>query len=303
MTTLISSADRSVLLAGICLLAWLGPLDAAQAQELEPLGDPSPQPLLPVDDTGEPPLGRLGKPAPSVRSADAPERSLLDLSAGLSFIKRSYTLDSLDAGLALDSSFYSTVHVNAALFPLASSEGWLGDLGLVGSFLRGVDTTVADEGGVQRNIISRHSELSLGAAWRYQVMPQLQVRADTGIYLVDFVLSDNPFYSSTTYRAWWLGGQGEYTLSPWLRLDAQLGLYPVVSLGPSEEEFGESSSSFGAAFGLGAQVDLVGQVYLRTGYRGRWFSSSFQGRGTRGLEAVVTTDIFHDLALWAGFRL
>jgi hypothetical protein len=291
--------------AALCaaLLCGLWPWWSAATQELAPLGGPSPEPLFPTDDTGEPPpRGELpGLRGEGRRGGEA--APWLDLTAGLTFIKRSYTLSSLDAGLALDSSFYNSVQVEGAVFPLSGRPGWWSEFGLSASFLRGVDTTVAMEGDVVRNIISRHSELGVMLLWRVKLQEALWVRADAGFYLLDFVLSDNPFYSSTTYRAWRLGAQAEYQALPWLRAEAELGLLPLVGLGASEAEFGEGSSSLGAVAGVGAEVDLIGRLYLRGGYRLRWFSTSFEGRGLRGLEAVVTTDFFHDLSLWAGFRL
>jgi hypothetical protein len=229
----------------------------------------------------------------------------LDLSAGMSFVKRSYTLESLEAGLALDSSFYSTVHVDGALYPLAPwFRGELPEnIGLLLGFARGSDVTIVEEAELTRRIPTRHSEFTAGLGLRWPVLPDLWVRGEGGMHILDFVLGDNPFYSSTTYRAWWVGASAEYALLDGVRLDAGFDFIPTASLGVSEQEFGQSSKTLGAIVDLGAEVDLVGYLYLHGGYRLRWLSTSFQGSGNRGLEAVVTADIFHDLALWVGYRL
>ncbi len=276
------------------------------AQDLEPLGDPLfPAPSSPSNAPEPVSLGDDFGFTPGVEDRGGPkaDRTWLDLSAAMTFIKRSYALDSLDAGLKLDSSFYDTYAVGVEAYPLIGQGDVLEDIGIKVSYLRGNDTTLVNEGEVVRTIISRHTEFSLAATYRVNLTPELDLSADVGLYLLDFVLSDNPFYSSTTYRALWLGGQGRYQLLPWVHADAELGVFPVTGLGDSQTEFGESASTVGAVAGLGLETDLTQNLYVRVGYRLRWFSSSFEGQGDRGLEAVVTTDFFHDLALRLGYRL
>lgn len=280
---------------GACAWLWCVP---ALAQELEPLGGPDPEPLGPGRERGFTP------DRPKTLSG-AGDPFWLDLSAGMSFVKRSYTLESLEAGLALDSSFYSTVHVDGALYPLAPwFRGELPEnIGLLLGFARGSDVTIVEEAELTRRIPTRHSEFTAGLGLRWPVLPDLWVRGEGGLHILDFVLGDNPFYSSTTYRAWWVGASAEYALLDGVRLDAGFDFIPTANLGVSEQEFGQSSKTLGAIVDLGAEVDLVGYLYLHGGYRLRWLSTSFQGSGNRGLEAVVTADIFHDLALWVGYRL
>ncbi len=281
--------------ATFCLLLVL-PGSSVVAQDFPEL---EPEPLVPVGpDQGAPP--RLVEPD-RAGSLEIP-RTVLHVHGGLSMLQRTYTLDSRDTALEFSSSLYPAVYVGGDVFPFRNKE-WLEDLGLAVEFKRGVDRVVIDEGGVTRKVPVRHSEIGLALLFRYQLDQAFWVRGDAGFTALDFVLSRNPFYTNTTYRALRLGVNGEYRVLPSVSAVGELNLFPVVGLGASEAEFGTGSSTFGAGLTLGAQADLVDGVYVRAGYMIRFFNTTFEGTGERELESVVTTDIYHDLTLWMGYRL
>ena len=92
-------------------------------------------------------------------------------------------------------------------------------------------------------------------------------------------------------------------MNSWLSGFGHLNLFPTVGLGASEVEFGEDSSTFGAGMGGGAVAELIADLYARAGYQIRFFNTTFEGTGERGLASVVTTDVYHELSLWVGYRL
>lgn len=275
----------------VCML-WNATAAAQGFPELEP------EPLVPVEP----------EPVPSRTGADSGAplgdavRHVFAAEGGLSLLQRSYTLDSKDTSLEFSSALYPSVYLEAEAFPLKGKE-YLEDLGVMGEFKRGLDNVVINEAGVERKVPVRHSEISLSLAYRYLLDPAVWLRGEVGFTALDFVLSRNPFYSNTTYRALRLAARGEYRWLPWLTAFGDLNLFPVVGLGASEAEFGTGSSTFGAGVALGAMIDVVEGLYLRTGYMIRFFNTTFEGTGERELESVVTTDIFHDLTLWMGYRL
>lgn len=275
--------DRAVVALTAVLLGFGLVLVAppAQGQDLEPLV-PERQPGGSVTQTSE---------------------SMAKLEVGVNFAQRSFTLDSRTAGLELVSSLYPTFYLGAEFFPVARDTRWWSRLGLRAAFARGQDTTVIDEGGVERRVPTRHSELDLAAVYRQRVSPELLLEGGTGVQLLNFVLAENPFYSSTQYRAWQFSARGVYTVTPWLDLVGGFKVYPLVGLGGSSEaEFGQDSSTFGGGATLAAEATAAAGLYVHAGYTFRAFSTSFSGLGDRQLEAVVTTDIVHTLSVWAGYR-
>ena len=287
-----SAATRLLLVA----LVWFGLAAQAVGQDFPEL---DPEPLVPLEPETERP--------PRVRGDDrvgvgAEPRRIVHAHAGISLLQRSYTLDSKDTALEFASSLYPAVYVGADLFPFRDT-AWLEDVGVAAEFKRGVDRVIIEEGGVTRKVPVRHSEFGLFLAYRHQLDDAFWMRAETGFTALDFVLARNPFYTNTTYRALRLAVNGEYRMLPWLTAFGDVDLYPVVTLGASEAEFGESSSTFGAGVALGALIDVVDGVFLRAGYMIRFFNTTFDGTGQRELESVVTTDVHHDLTFWVGYRL
>ncbi len=278
---------RAVAPLAICAVISLGTASLGWAQV------PEPEPLIPEEDAPTTTRDTV------VAGRDG---DMVNARVGVTFNQRSFTLDSTDAGLELGSSLYPTLHIGAEVFPFNGDEGFLGNVGLVGSFARGVDTTAIDEGGVLRKVPTRHSQLDLAVAWRHKLADSLWIQADTGLLLLDFVLAANDFYSSTTYRAWQISTRGVYTISPRFDLQGGIQIFPLVGLGASEAEFGTGSSTFGASGHISVQASVVAGLYVHAGYQLRAFSSSFTGQGDRELDAVVTTDILHSLSLWTGYR-
>ncbi len=297
----------SKLVASVAAIALLGLAPVAQAQDEDLFGEDDLRPdAVDPDDTVEleplAPRTTPKDPPAQTLAAPIPQRaSPLTLNAGVTLRQRSFTVDSVDANLDFSSSLYPTIGIGAAVFPF-STEGWLGSLGLEASFARGIDTTTIDEGGVIRKVPTRHSEIGAALVTRHRVTDTFLIEGHTGLFLLDFVLADNPFYSSTTYRAWLLSTKGVYTASSWLDVTGGLELYPLVSLGASEAEFGQDSSTFGASASLALEADIAGGLYAHGGYQLTAFSSTFTGRGARGLESAVTTDVFHSISAWAGYR-
>ena len=237
---------------------------------------------------------------------DVAEMATLDF--GLKVRQRSYNVDSEETNLKLSSALYPSVYIGGSLFPFAGNRDsdtgmeWISGFGLSGNFSYGVDTTVIDEAGVVRRVPTRHLEVDLLLNYRNRINELLSVEASTGVMTLDFVLSFNQLYSSTTYRAWQLGVSGAYSLLPWLEFEGGLRFFPVVGLGVSESEFGQDSSTLGAAIQIAVEADIVAGLYVHGGYELLAFSSDFTGRGARGLESPVTTDVFHSLSIWAGYR-
>ena len=122
-----------------------------------------------------------------------------------------------------------------------------------------------------------------------------------GVDFIDFVLADNPFYSSTTYRAFWGLARASYQWTSALDVRGGLKLMPVVGLGESEADFGEESSTFGFVVEAEVRYDLFAGLNVRAGYRLLLFSSSFEGVGVRELEEVETSDMFNELSFLLGY--
>jgi hypothetical protein len=283
---------RCWLSTAAALLFCATSVSAQDFPELEP------EPLVPGGPALEEPPRVTGPDRPGLEL----KRTLFTVQGGLSALQRSYTLDSKDTALEFSSSLYPAVFVGAEVFPFRDTK-WLEDLGVAADFKRGVDRVVIEEGGVSRKVPVRHSEIGISLAFRYPLDESFWVRGDLGLTSLDFVLSRNPFYTNTTYRALRLAVSGEYRLMPGFSALGEINLFPVVGLGASEAEFGEDSSTFGAGVTLGAQMDLVQGVFVRAGYMLRFFNTTFEGTGERELESVVTTDVYHDLTLWMGYRL
>ncbi len=249
------------------------------------------EPIIPTEDE------------PEIASANSDHKELtpIELAVGVDMRQRSFTVDSVAANLQLSSSLYPTIFVGGAVFPHLDIQ-WLESLGLTGNFNYGVDTTIINEAGIVRRVPTRHLEVELMLSYRHRVSEKIALQAGTGIMTLDFVLSDNPFYSSTTYRAWKLSVSGLYSALDWLDVSGGVDIFPLVGLGVSESEFGQDSSTLGASIIVAFVADIIAGLYVYGGYEMLAFSSNFTGRGARGLESAVTTDIFHSLSLRAGYR-
>ena len=247
------------------------------------------------------------RPAPTPRPGPQKDDGAdwIDVSAGMVAFKRDYAVSSNTEGLEYSSAFYPGFTVTADIFPLVlATDGWASGLGLHVHVTRGFDTVkvIGDAGG-ELSVPVRHGELGGGLLYKIAVADSLDLRLGAGYDTVDFVLADNPIYSSTRYRATWLSIGLDVSLSNELAIEAGIVGLPLVSLGDSEKEFGTSSSTVGAAANLGLSYDVIAGLYAHTGYRVRAFSTTFEGEGLRGLADVEATDIFHDFTFWVGYRL
>jgi hypothetical protein len=265
----------------------------AFAQDDISLDDIELEPIVPVENEAV----DVSKEAVSQDSLE----ETVSLDFGLKLRQRSFNVDSAAANLDLSSALYPTIYLGGELYPFGDM-GWLADFGFSGSFSYGVDTTVIDEAGVVRKVPTRHLELEVLLNYRNRINDLFLVEANTGVMVLDFVLSFNQLYSSSTYRAWQLRVNGVYSLLSWLDVEGGIKFFPIVGLGVSESEFGTDSSTFGAAFQVAAEAEIVDGLYVHGGYDLLAFSSDFTGRGARGLESPVTTDVFHSMAVWAGYR-
>ena len=262
--------------------------------EAPPLADPTTElsPLVEEEDDGP----------------DRPkEGPLLIIEGGVSAIKRDFDVVSASAGLEYSTGLYAGFRVDADLYPYPWGGEWIGNLGITGRFLRGSDTVklILAEG--EQALESTHTEWSLGAVFRKEFSPTLSLRFGLGFESLDFVLADNPVYSSTAYRALWLSAHINYGIVDRLSLVGGINALPWVGLGDTEAEFGTGSSAFGVVVDLALSYDIVSGLYVRGGYRLRAITTTFEGQGTRQIagEALVdvkSNDFVQEPSLWLGYR-
>ena len=272
----------------INLTGWVG---ADMTFAPEPIGEPALEPVLDEE------LVEESEPEPR-------EAGWIHAHAGMTLAKRDFSLASATEELQYSSSFYPGVSIGGDAYPLTlvTSEWW-SDVGITAHFMRAFDDATIDEGSGPREVPVTHQDFGFGVIYPWALSEELSLRFGAGVDFVDFVLADNPFYSSTTYRAFWLGTRATYRWSEDLSLFGGLQLLPVVGLGESEEDFGEDSSTFGFALDATARYALFDGLYVEGGYRIQVFNSSFDGVGVRRLEQVETTDIYNSVSVWAGYQL
>ena len=94
---------------------------------------------------------------------------------------------------------------------------------------------------------------------------------------------------------------------PAIRISPLVGAFgvlnaPAVEMSQMGQEIGDSASTFGAGGQLAIEVDIWDPIYVKTGYRIRWFSTSYTG-GDGGEGTVSSSDVVHGFLGWIGFRI
>lgn len=272
------------------------------------VGWPEPPPPEPeiepmVDPTLE--VGPVIEPEPDERPKEGP---LVVLEGGFSALRRSFDVVSSTGGLEFTATFYPGLRVAADLYPYPWGGAFIGNLGLTGHFLSGSETVkLLQADGTVAEIAADHTEWSTGAVFRQEFSPTFHMRYGLGYEAVDFVLADNPVYSTTTYAALWLSAHTEIGIADGLAFAGGIRALPWVGLGESEADFGTGSTAFGAVIDLSLTYDLFAGMFLRGGYRFRAVTASFEGTGTRQVgEQTLTNaqsnDFVHNGELAVGYR-
>lgn len=268
--------------------------------------DAPPPPLEPVSPA---PLDlELVDPEPPAEVERPKEGPLFRISAGLAGLKRDFTVVSARGGVEYSTGFYPGVRLDAELYPYPWGGAILGNLGLVARLVRGSDVVqlgLAD--GTVQELDSTHTEITLGAVFRHELSPTLQLRYGLGWQSLDFILASNPVYGSTTYGALWLGGQVVVGLVDKLSLLGTIEVIPWAGLGDSAAEFGSSASSFGFTGEVALAYDLLEGVSVEVGYRLRAMSASYEGEGTREINGerladATSNDYVQEPTLRVGYR-
>jgi len=99
-----------------------------------------------------------------------------------------------------------------------------------------------------------------------------------------------------------LQGHLDYTLSM-LTLQARLELIPLSFWGAGQEQFGQSSSTYGVGAGFGVIIRATPALSVPLQYNFNLLSSSFEGSGTRRFEEAQAYDLTHSLGLGILYQL
>jgi len=273
------------------------------------VGWPEPAPLPPPelapfeDPTSDAP------PLVAVADDERPkEGPLVVIEGGVSALRRDFDVVSSTVGFDYSATLYPGFHVAADLYPYPWGGAVVGNLGLTGHFLQGSETVSLQKAdGSTQPLESVHTEWSAGAIFRQEFSPTFLLRYGVGYEAVDFVLADNPVYSTTTYTALWLSAHAVYGIVDGLAFEGGLRALPWVGLGASESELGTGSTAFGAVVDLSLTYDLFAGVFVRGGYHLRAITTTFEGTGTRQIgEQTLTNaqsnDFVNDGSLSLGYR-
>ncbi len=205
------------------------------------------------------------------------------------FLKRDLTLSGANgAVLNYHSQFYPAVGADVEAYPF-SSDPDAADVGLYADFMMGFASVKApvEDPTVVEDVSISHLEVEGGPKFRL-VSPlgqeggatMIKASVKLGVRYTSFSVDPNRSLPSTSLVSVVIGAAVSYPVfTPGFAIQGEFELVPIGFWGTSAEFFGESSSTYGFASGLGGIYAFSPNLGLKFGYKFRTDRTSFSGNG------------------------